>query len=380
MRILHLTDHYPPALGGIEAHVEALARRQAARGDEVSVLTSSSADADGWRAEDPGPVTVRRVRSAAEGRAVDLSGYDIVHAHHSVLAPFTAPLAAGAARRGAATLVTVHSLWTGLGPVPAVAAALAGLRSAPVLWSAVSRLAADQVAACLPRTTEVVVLPNAVDVGPRRHTPAPDDDGAVHLVSTMRIARRKRPIPLLAMTASLARQVDVPVTLTVIGDGPLRRRLERAVSPAGLGGRVRLTGRVSPGEVAALLTEADLYVAPAVLESFGLAALEARSVGLPVVGRSDSGMTDFVRSGVEGLLASTDQGVVACLRQLVLDGSLRRRISEHNRNVPPAMTWSNTLRAHDAAYARLLGHASPALPPAPRRAHRPWPLPTVRAS
>ena len=34
---------------------------------------------------------------------------------------------------------------------------------------------------------------------------------------------------------------------------------------------------------------ADVYVAPAVLESFGLAALEARCVGLPVVGVSAAG-------------------------------------------------------------------------------------------
>jgi glycosyltransferase involved in cell wall biosynthesis len=168
------------------------------------------------------------------------------------------------------------------------------------------------------------------------------------------------------MTASLARQVDVPVTLTLVGDGPLRPRLERAVSRAGLADRVRLTGRVARDGVAALLAEADLYVAPAVLESFGLAALEARSVGLPVVGRSDSGMTDFVRSGVEGLLAPTDQGMVSCLRRLVEDGSLRHSMSEHNRSVPPAMTWDSTLRAHDATYARLLGLSSPApsLPPA----------------
>ena len=64
MRILHLTDHYPPVLGGIEAHVAALAARQAARGDEVTVLTSTPAAADGRVAHDEGPVRVRRARSA----------------------------------------------------------------------------------------------------------------------------------------------------------------------------------------------------------------------------------------------------------------------------------------------------------------------------
>jgi glycosyltransferase involved in cell wall biosynthesis len=355
MKILHLTDHYPPVLGGIETHVEALARRQSAGGADVSVLTISPADADGRHSDDRGPVTVHRVRSAAEGRRVDPTAYDVVHAHVSVLAPFTAPLAASAARRGVPTLVTVHSLWSGLGPVPAVAVALAGLRTAPVLWTAVSRLAATQLAPWLPVGTKVGVLANAVDVSARARTHERSADGSVRLVTTMRIARRKRPLPLLAMLTALVRSVDVPVHLTIVGDGPLRPRVERHVARLGLGRHVDLTGRVSPDGVTRLLAEADVYVAPAILESFGLAALEARCVGLPVVGRSDSGMTDFVRSGVEGLLASSDAGVVEHLRRLVVDDALRHTMSEHNRTVRASMTWGSTLEAHDIVYARALG-------------------------
>jgi len=362
MKILHVTDHYPPVLGGIETHVEALARRQSAGGADISVLTISPADADGRHSDDRGPVTVHRVRSATEGRLVDLTAYDVVHAHVSVVAPFTAPLTASAARRGVPTLVTVHSLWSGLGPIPAVAAALAGLRTAPVQWTAVSRLAATQLAPCLPVDTKVGVLANAVDVPARPRSHERSADGSVRLVTTMRIARRKRPLPLLAMVAALVRSVDVPVHLTIVGDGPLRPRVERRVVRLGLGRHVDLTGRVSPDRVTRLLAEADVYVAPAILESFGLAALEARCVGLPVVGRSDSGMTDFVRSGVEGLLASSDAGVIGHLRRLVVDDALRHTMSEHNRTVRAGMTWSSTLEAHDIAYARALGIRAPGVP------------------
>ena len=351
MRILHLTDHYLPVLGGIETHVAALAERQVRRGDEVTVLTSTPPDADGRHLDDTGPVTVRRVRSAAQARAVDLSRFDVVHAHVSVVAPFSAPQTARIARRGIPTVVTVHSLWSGLGPVPAAAAALAGLRGAPVHWTAVSRVAADQLEARLPRRTQVGLLPNAVEAAPRPRTPAPRPDGAVHLVSTMRVARRKRPVPLVSMFGRLARSVDVPVTLTVVGDGPQRPSVERAVARAGLGDRVRVTGRVDSADVLARLAEADLYVAPAVLESFGLAALEARCVGLPVVGHAASGMTEFVHHGVEGMLCGTDADMVRGMRELVLDHDLRRRISEHNRTVASRMTWEHALERHDATYA-----------------------------
>lgn len=299
MRILHLTDHYPPVLGGIETHVSELAARQADRGDHVCVLTTSPSTADGRFSDDSGPVRVRRARSLLEGARVDVAPFDVVHAHVSVVAPFTAPVAALAARRGLPTVVTVHSLWNGMGPLPEAAAAIGGLRSAPVVWTAVSEVAASQLRARLPRNTSVRVLPNAVTVAPRRRTPRRDGGRPVHLVSTMRVARRKRPVALVRMFEALAGEVDVPVQLTVIGDGPLRPRIERLVVRRGLGSAVTVTGRVGPDAVLGLLADADLYVAPAVLESFGLAALEARCVGLPVVGHAGSGLVDFVDDGVE---------------------------------------------------------------------------------
>lgn len=350
MRILHLTDHYLPVLGGIETHVAALAQRHAARGDDVTVLTSTPASAEGRHSDDHGPVSVLRARSVVDGARVDFAAYDIVHAHVSVIAPFSAPLAALARRRGVPTVVTVHSLWNGLGPVPAIAAGLSGLRGAPVRWTAVSRVAAEHLAQRLPGRPHVPVVPNAVDVPPRERSPRPDPERPVRLVSTMRIARRKRPLQLLRMFDLLRRSTAVPVELTIIGDGPLRPRLERHIDRARLRDAVTITGRLDSSEVLATVAAADLYVAPAVLESFGLAALEARCVGLPVVGHSASGMTEFIHDGVEGWLCDTDDQMVERLRDLVEDPALRHRVSEHNRTTPSVMTWRHALARNDAAY------------------------------
>ena len=348
MRILHLTDHFPPALGGIETHVSALAERQSALGHDVTVLTSTAPTADGRHSDDVGPVTVVRARWLPRR---EFMSYDVVHAHLSVVAPFTAPLAARAASLRVPTVVTVHSLWSGLGPVPALAAQLAGLRGADVLWTAVSRVAAEQLSKRLPSGTHVGVLPNAVDLLPRRQTPPAPVDGRVQLVTTMRVARRKRPMPLLGMFTELRQRVELPVGLVIIGDGPLRPGVEKHIRRAGLRDDVRVTGRLDPPGVFGLLSQSDLYVAPAVLESFGLAALEARSVGLPVVGRAGSGLTDFIRHGVEGLLCASDQEMVDGLERLVTDADLRSRLSEHNRAVPSVKTWAHALDAHEAAYA-----------------------------
>ena len=122
VRVLHVSDHYPPVLGGIERHVAALAERQACRGHDVAVVTSGRATADGRHGDDTGAVEVHRVRSRRDVSAAELASYDVLHAHVSVVAPFTAPLVAAAARRGVPTIVTVHSLWSRMGPLPTAAA------------------------------------------------------------------------------------------------------------------------------------------------------------------------------------------------------------------------------------------------------------------
>jgi glycosyltransferase involved in cell wall biosynthesis len=361
MRVLHVTDHYLPVLGGIETHVSALARRQARRGDDVTVLTSTPAFADGRRVDDDCEVAVVRT-SLPAAFAADLSRFDVVHAHVSVVAPFTAPVAALAARSGAPTVVTVHSLWNGLGPVPVLAARLTGLRTAPVLWTAVSEVAARELRPGLPANVRVELLPNAVDVAPRSTPWAPEDNRPVRLVSTMRIARRKRPLALLEMYAALRRAVDVPTELIVVGDGPLRPRFERLARRIGVDGHVTVTGRLRPEEVLDELGRADVYVAPALLESFGLAALEARCVGLPVVGHARTGMTEFLRDGVEGLLCRDDTGMVACLARLVMDERLRQEMSEHNRTVSTSMTWIHAMARHDELYDEVRSRRTTSAP------------------
>ena len=363
MRILHVTDVYLPRLGGIETHVSGLAQRQADRGDEVTVVTTTPSSYGGAEARDDGPVQVRRVSGASDLTGAELRGYDAVHTHLSVFSPLATGVAGRAALVGTPTVVTVHSLWEGTGPLAPVSAAFLGLWRAPVFWTAVSRLAADQVSAQFPGGPRVGVLPNAVDVPARSSTPARAGSVAdpVRLVSTMRMVRRKRPHPLVAMLAELHGSADVPVHLTIIGDGPRRPGVERAVRRRGLGSQVRITGRVAPAEVLDLLRGGDVYVAPAARESFGLAALEARCLGLPVVGRADSGMTEFIRHGREGLLATSDAEMVDQLRTLVSDPAARVAMAERNRTTPTEMTWEHALTLGDRAYAEA---------PSVRRARR----------
>jgi hypothetical protein len=104
------------------------------------------------------------------------------------------------------------------------------------------------------------------------------------------------------------------------------------------------------------------YVAPAVLESFGLAALEARGVGLPVVGRLGTGLADFIEDGLDGLLCAGDTEMVAALVSLVNDEALRGRMSERNRTVEHVMSWTRSLDTHERIYSLARGRRLEAVP------------------
>lgn len=359
-RVAHVTDVFLPRLGGIETHVDDLVRHQRARGVDAVVLTPTASAG-------PDPEWVHRLPAAAARRFA--TGYDAVHVHVSMLSPYGLGVARAALAAGVPTLVTVHSMWAGVGGLLRLAA-LARLRRWPVVWSAVSGAAAETFRGSL-HGGDVAVLPNAIDVEQWRRSPAPPrparpqgpgEEAPITLVSVMRLMPRKRPLPLIRTFEQVRALVPGrDVRLLVVGDGPLRGRVERYVRRRGLGGCVRVTGRIPRSEVLGHLLSASVYVAPAPKESFGLAALEARCAGLPVVANRRSGVGEFIRDRVDGILVADDAEMVVALADLVLDPGLRERIAEHNRRVAPAFDWSDALDRTEALY-RLAGErlAAPA--------------------
>jgi glycosyltransferase involved in cell wall biosynthesis len=83
---------------------------------------------------------------------------------------------------------------------------------------------------------------------------------------------------------------------------------------------VTLTGQLTRPQIATKFAAADLYIAPATLESFGIAALEARAAGLPVLGRCCTGLSDFVVDGVNGRLVDGDRQMADAIVTMATGG------------------------------------------------------------
>ena len=170
----------------------------------------------------------------------------------------------------------------------------------------------------------------------------------------MRFAARKRPLAVLEVAARVRDLIggDLPMRLTLFGEGPERSRLERFAERHDMTDWVSLPGRVGRDALREQYWKSDVYLTPARLEAFGIAALEARTAGLPVVARLDTGVGDFVVDGVNGILGADDVALSEGLARLVTDRRLRLGIATHNREVGPDQDWPSVAALAEAEYRR----------------------------
>lgn len=185
-----------------------------------------------------------------------------------------------------------------------------------------------------------------------------------------RLAPRKQPVRLLRILRAARARVParIPMRATIVGEGPARGQMERFVARHDMGGWVSLPGRHTREQIAKVLESADVFVAPAPRESFGIAALEARAAGVPVVARAQSGVADFVRHGTEGLLGRSLGDLARAVARLCADPALRESIAAHNRSTPPAAgSWPTVLDGFERAYGKARERVRPRRPAAQRR-------------
>ncbi len=89
--------------------------------------------------------------------------------------------------------------------------------------------------------------------------------------------------------------------LLLVGDGPERFLIEELCRELDLCTRVKFLGKIQDPSL--VLELADLFILPSETESFGLAALEAMSVGVPVISSNTGGIPEVNKHGVSGLLS-----------------------------------------------------------------------------
>lgn len=102
--------------------------------------------------------------------------------------------------------------------------------------------------------------------------------------------------------------------------GGLPDELEKLQCYADTDTRIGLRGRYTPEQLPQIFAEIDVLVSPSATESFGLAAREALSAGVPLVASDVGGVAEIVSVGENGyLFPSGDVQALAALLQKLVD-------------------------------------------------------------
>jgi glycosyltransferase involved in cell wall biosynthesis len=284
LRILLVSQMYPgpgdPDLGSFVAQMERALRE---RGHEVELAVLDRRGGGKMRFLE----LRRRIRAAGP--------HDVTWAH------FLVPTGLLATSAGGPLVVTAHGRDVrNIGSIPGIARATARVVDRASTVVAVSHYLRRELEDRLPAArgkTEVVDsgvdLERFMPVEPAALLPAP---AFVHVGS---LTERKNVVRLADAFARLGRG-----SLTFVGDGPLRRRLEGRE-------RVRLIGRVQHDDVPRWLAAADVVCGPALIEPFGQSILEAMACERTVVATRIGGPPEFVTPDTGVLVDPLDEDELA---------------------------------------------------------------------
>ena len=204
------------------------------------------------------------------------------------------------------------------------------VRRARVVMCASTALASDSLAL---GATDVRVIPSGVDIP---ETVAPPELPR-HILYVGRLSAEKGVIELAEATRDLA--------LVVVGDGPLRNLLPRAL------------GFVPHDQLGPYFERASIVVVPSRREGYGVVAREAMAHGRPVVATGVGGLLDVIEDGVTGLLVAPGDPVALreALERLLADEALRERLGRAARErARTTLSWSTAIATTLSTYREVL--------------------------
>lgn len=207
------------------------------------------------------------------------------------------------------------------------------LTPSPYILSICRKLYTRQESVCLPIPFTPV---NNIDTTPRKGSlvymgTIEPRKGLIYLIKALRILKGK----------------GNNYTLTIVGktvDELYKNNLDILIDEAGL--EVRYTGFIDESEKNRLLSEADVFVFPSLLEGYGMVICEAMAHGLPVVCFDNSAMPFTVQNGKNGILVPDRDHLkfANAIKCIVEDRKLREKLSQGAREYTVSLTTPEKFR------------------------------------
>jgi glycosyltransferase involved in cell wall biosynthesis len=203
------------------------------------------------------------------------------------------------------------------------------------------------------------VVANVVDTDffSPRDRPALDSE-TVRFSLIGRLAPRVKGVDVALQAASRLPR-DRAWTIRIAGNGPERPGLERLTHELGLAERVEFLGYVQRPAIRGLLANTDFLLVPSRWETFGLVAVEAMAMGVPVIGAATGGLLAVIDSSTGVLVKVGDAESLREAMHSALEGTLRFDPNVLRASAESRFGVQAFLDRIDEVYARVLPRGAP---------------------
>jgi N-acetyl-alpha-D-glucosaminyl L-malate synthase BshA len=149
-------------------------------------------------------------------------------------------------------------------------------------------------------------------------------------------------------------QKEMPAKLMMVGDGPEKEKAEVLCMELGIYDKVIFFG--NSNEIDKILCMTDLFLLPSETESFGLAALEAMALGVPVISSNSGGLPEVNFDGVSGYLSNVGnvEEMAANAIKILKDDATLNEFKKNALEVAKKFDIKNILPKYEALYQKAI--------------------------
>jgi len=141
----------------------------------------------------------------------------------------------------------------------------------------------------------------------------------------------------------IAREIkDENFKLFIIGRGPERKKLERQAKKMGLEDKVTFTGYLNDQEKTKIIKSSDVFLFPSLMEGFGMAPLEAMSLGVPAIVSNRGALPEAAGKGATVLDLDVDLWAKEVVK-IWKNPELKTKLSQKARKRSEEFGWRKSV-------------------------------------
>ncbi len=223
-----------------------------------------------------------------------------------------------------------------------------------------SRVMAKEFSIHYPRLPVPIVTPFGVDTAKFKNEKEKKDSHKL-IVGMVKKLEDKYGVDIFIKAAALIIESNdfKNISFKIVGGGSKERELKSLAEKLGISAQIEFMGWLANDEIPLFLNQLDIFVVPSrhKSESFGVAAVEAQSCGIPIIVSNLGGLPEVIEDGVTGLLVEPEDelSLANAVKKILLDQELSKSMSiAGQKRVKALFDWRKSIEQVNKIYYSIL--------------------------